>query len=210
VADKYCAHYWANAQQLPLYFVCGELDGTKMVHNSRELDRYLTKVGYNATVVEYLGRGHENFSDEILNLFDWANRYRRNFFPQRFETASMRSWDNFFWWVELDDFPEKSIVRPVEWPKRGARAIKTEASVGANNTIMVSTGANRVTVYLSPDLVNFNQPVRVTVNAGRATGEPFVQPDLAVMLEDVRTRGDRQHPFWAKVEAAGGRRVAKR
>ena len=83
VADKYCAHYWPNARDLPLYFVCGELDGNKMVKNSPELDRYLTKIGYNATVVEYLGRGHENFSDEILNLFDWMSRYRRNFFPRR-------------------------------------------------------------------------------------------------------------------------------
>ncbi len=208
VADKYCAQYWPNARDLPLYFVCGELDGNKMVRNSPELDRYLTRVGFNATVVEFLGRGHENFSDEILNLFDWMNRYRRNFFPQRFETVTMRSWDNFFWWVELGDFPVKSIVNPVDWPKRGARPISTTASVGANNTITLKTGADRVTVFLSPDFMNFNQPVRVTVNAGRVTGEPFVQPDLSLMLEDVRTRGDRQHPFWAKVEAVGGKRVA--
>jgi predicted esterase len=208
VADKYCAHYWPNARDLPLYFVCGELDGDKMVRNSQELDRYLTKIGYNAMVAEFLGRGHENFSDEILNLFDWMNRYRRNFFPRRFETASMRSWDNYFWWLELADFPERSLVNPVDWPKRGARAISTEASIGANNSIHVKTGAGQVSVWLSPDLVDFNQPVRMLVNGGRLSGEPFIQPDLAVMLEDVRTRGDRQHPFWAKVETASGRRVA--
>jgi hypothetical protein len=144
-----------------------------------------------------------------LNLFDWANRYRRNFFPRRFEVASMRSWDSFFWWLELSELPEKSIVNPVDWPpKRGSRAMKTEATAGANNTILISTGADRVSVYLTPDLVDFNQPVRVTVNAGRVAGEPFIQPDLNVMLEDVRTRGDRQHPFWAKVESVGGKRVA--
>ena len=27
-----------------------------------------------------------------------------------------------------------------------------------------------------------------------------IRPDLATLLEDVRTRGDRQHPFWARVE----------
>jgi hypothetical protein len=25
-------------------------------------------------------------------------------------------------------------------------------------------------------------------------------PDNAVLLEDARTRGDRQHPFWARVD----------
>lgn len=208
VADKYCAHYWPNARTLPLYFVCGELDGSKMVRNSTELDRYLTKIGYNATVAEFLGRGHENFSDEILNLFDWMNRYRRNFFPRDIETASMRSWDNYFWWLELADLPEKGIVNPVDWPRRGARAISTKASVGANNSVHITTGAGRVSVWLTPDLVDFNQPVRLQVNGGRLTGDPFVQPDLSIMLDDVRTRGDRQHPFWAKVESTAGRKVA--
>ena len=36
-------------------------------------------------------------------------------------------------------------------------------------------------------------------------GGRFVEPDIAVLLEDVRTRGDRQHPFWAKIETPGGR-----
>jgi predicted esterase len=210
VADKYCAHYWPNARDLPMYFVCGELDGDKMVRNSRELDRYLTKIGYNATVAEFLGRGHENFSDEILNLFDWMSRYRRDFFPRRIETASMRNWDNYFWWLELTELPEKSLVNPVDWPKRGARAISTEASIGANNSIHIKTGAGHVSVWLSPDLIDFNQPVRLLVNGGRLSGEPFVQPDLSVMLEDVRTRGDRQHPFWAKIDSSSGRRVAVR
>jgi hypothetical protein len=122
----------------------------------------------------------------------------------------MRSWDNYFWWLELAEFPEKSLVNPVDWPKRGARAMLTEANIGANNNITVTSGAGRVSVYLSPELVDFNQPVRLTVNAGRVTGQPFIQPDLSVMLEDVRTRGDRQHPFWAKVESVAGRRVASR
>jgi hypothetical protein len=27
-----------------------------------------------------------------------------------------------------------------------------------------------------------------------------VRPDLNVLLEDARSRADRQHPFWAKLE----------
>ena len=40
-------------------------------------------------------------------------------------------------------------------------------------------------------------PRRVTIN-GRA--QRNIQPSASTLLEDVRTRGDRQHPFWAKVE----------
>ena len=41
----------------------------------------------------------------------------------------------------------------------------------------------------------------ITVNGKRLkTGGLVVEPDLGVILEDVRTRGDRQHPFWASIE----------
>src|SRR5206468_1773745 len=78
-ADKYVAQYSENSKYVNLYVVGGELDGDKTVKNSRDLDRYLQR-GYNTTVVEYEGRGHEHFSDEIIRLFDWMGRYRRNFF----------------------------------------------------------------------------------------------------------------------------------
>jgi hypothetical protein len=33
------------------------------------------------------------------------------------------------------------------------------------------------------------------------SGGALIEPDVAVLLEDARTRADRLHPFWAKVEA---------
>ena len=113
--DRYIQRLWENAEYVPLYVVQGQWDGDKSIHNSVDLDRYL-KHGYNTTVAEYQGRGHENFSDEIQNLFDWMNRYRRNFFRQEFECQSMRPWDNYFWWLELDQLPPKSMVDPADWP----------------------------------------------------------------------------------------------
>ncbi|HEY2759667.1 MAG TPA: alpha/beta hydrolase-fold protein, partial [Pirellulales bacterium] len=68
-ANKQVQQYAQNAEQLPLYFICGELDGDKMVKNGAEFDRYMSRnAAYDCTVVEYEGRGHEHFSDEILRL----------------------------------------------------------------------------------------------------------------------------------------------
>ncbi len=202
-ADRFVSHYWENAKYIPFYLVCGELDGEKGMRNSRDLDRYM-KNYYNATVVEFQGRGHEDFSDEILRVFDWMSRFQRNFFPREFKARSMRRWDNYFWWVEMNDLPAKTLVDPAHWPPpRNTIAALTEASLTATNGVNVRTGAASVTVWLSPEMVNFSQPVRVTVNGGRLkTGEPYLEPDMTVMLEDARTRGDRQHPFWAKVETS--------
>ncbi|HWB00914.1 MAG TPA: PHB depolymerase family esterase [Pirellulales bacterium] len=206
VADRYVAHYWENAKYVPFYLVCGEYDGDKSVKNARDLDRYM-KWHYNVTVVEYQGRGHEHFSDEVQRLFDWMSRFQRNFFPREFKCRSMRSWDNFFWWVEMRDLPAKTIVEPEQWPpQRNTIAAITEATLTATNGAIVKTAAASVTLWLSPEMLNFAQPVRLLVNGQRPKpSEPFVHPDLTVMLEDIRTRGDRRHPFWAKVEMPGGR-----
>jgi predicted esterase len=206
-SDRYIVHYTANARYVPLYFIGGELDADRALRNSRDLDRYLTDQrapNFNVTVVEYLGRGHEHFQDEIQSLFDWMGRHKRSFFPKEFTTSTMRSWDNFFWWVEMHDLPPATTVDPVNWPPpRGTRPMTVRATVGAR-TINIATGAGRVTVWLSPELVDFNERLRVTV--GRRTFNAVLpEPDLRTLLEDARTRGDRQHPFWARLDFQLGR-----
>jgi hypothetical protein len=204
--DKYVAMYWENAEYVPFYLVSGQLDGEHSSRNARDLDRYF-KHGYNCTVADYEGRGHEHFSDEILRLFDWMGRYKRDFFPKEFTCRSMRPWDNFFWWIELDGLPERSIVDPNNWPPpRGTLAVNTEAEINEKNGINVKTGAAGVTIWLSPEIVNFEQPIRIMVKGSQLkSSDPSIDPNLKVLLEDARTRGDRRHPFWAKVEMPGGR-----
>jgi len=46
-------------------------------------------------------------------------------------------------------------------------------------------------------MVSFENRVNARIN-GKTI--PNIQPSVPTLLEDVRTRGDRQHPFWAKVE----------
>ena len=69
------------------------------------------------------------------------------------------------------------------------------------NGVNVSMHAAKVTVWLSPEWVSFERPISVVVNESRiAGGKGAIKPSIRVILEDARTRGDRQHPFWAKVE----------
>ena len=149
-------------------------------------------------VVEYKGRGHDHFQDDIHFMFDWMRTHRRDFAPKKIKCASMRPWDNYFWWVELDQMPREFITLPLEWPREGARDAVLEAEIGLNNRIRVRSPANSITLYLNPDLVDFQQNVTLNV-IGRVRTEPIV-PNLEVMLQDVRTRGDRLNPFWAKVQ----------
>jgi predicted esterase len=198
-SDRYVAFYKNNARYVPFYLVGGELDGNKLTKNATDLDRYF-KAGYNVTVVDYQGRGHEHFYEEILRLFDWMGRFRRDFFPREFDCATMRQFDNFFWWLECGDFPPKGIVDPTNWPPpRGTLAVNVGGKTNAN-TVSVHSGTGRVTVWLAPKMVDFKKPITVSVK-GRRLNSGFIEPSVATILEDVRTRGDRQNPFWAKVES---------
>jgi predicted esterase len=208
-ADRFCNFYTDNAKYVPFYVILGELDGAKLTKNALDLDRYL-KHGYDATVIEYQGRGHDDFHEEILRIFDWMPRFRRNFFPREFTCATMRDWDSFFWWVELDGLPPKSQVDPERWPPpAGTRAAQVTGKIAANN-VNVSAGSAQVTVWLSPQMIDFKQRANISVNRQTINArEPFLQPDLRTMLEDVRTRGDRQHPFWLRLDSSASRARGK-
>ena len=199
----YISLYQENANLLPMYFVFGELDGNRMGDSSIPLNRYLQR-NHDVMVIQYQGRGHEHFYDEIQRLFSWMQLHTRNFYPQEFECTTARPWDNFFWYVELAELPSRSMISPISWPAaRGARPMVSKVRIGASNSVNVNTGAGRATIWLTPELVDFENRVEISVNSKLHRQE--VQPSLETLLEDARTRSDRQHPFWAKVEVNTGR-----
>ena len=91
-------------------------------------------------------------------------------------------------------------------PPTGTQPVQVKASINNKNGINVRTGTSQVTVWLSPKMVDFKQRSTITVN-GRRLNRPdqTIRADLRVLLEDVRTRGDRQHPFWARIDGTTGR-----
>lgn len=198
-SDKYIARYFTNGRQLPMYFVGGELDGNKIEANSTQWNKYMTLAKiteFDVTLVDYLGRGQEHFQEEIFRIFDWMNMHRRNFNVESFECHTLRSWDNFFWFVEIPDLPPSKMVAPNAWPPpANFQPLKIEGRILKNNGLTCTKlKGNPTVIWLSPDMVNFSQPI--TINGSRKT----ITPNLRTLLEDVRTRADRQHPFWAKVE----------
>jgi predicted esterase len=208
-AEKYCRLYWENAGLVPFYVLAGEYDGDKMIKNAETLNRYMKK-GFDVTYTEYIGRGHEDFYEDIQHIFDWMGRRKpRNFFPKEFTVVTMRTWDNYFWWLEGRDLPSKGMIEPSDWPEsgaapRGTMPVRITARVLATNGVSITTGSAKVTAWLSPEIVDFSKQVRATLNNHpinpKRGSSMWVTPDLCVLLEDVRTRADRLHPFWAKIE----------
>lgn len=197
---NYNALYWRNARHVPFYFIGGELDSNKMAKNALQFDRYTRHVGFDTMIVNYQGRGHESFQDEIQHLFDWMKRQNRDFYPTLFNCKTIRSFDNYFWWVETE-LPQALICDPPNWPPKRIKTISISGKVHSTQnrtTVTVKSGRSPTTVWLSPELVDFAKPIRVKVDGFREVRD--AQPDIAVMLEDARTRGDRINPFWARID----------
>lgn len=222
-ASKFIIRYPNNNALLPMYFICGERDGNKWAPNAVEWDRYLThdKAGlWDVMISQFQGRGHESYHDEIQNLFEWMElpSHRRNFFPayiggtkespQGSPLQSLRTWDNFFWYAEFTNMPSASIIHPVEWtgekPPRGTALQLTGSynnDTDGNGIVRVSCGAAKVTVWLAPEMVDFSKKITVYINSKKVPGS--MAPNIVHLLEDARTRCDRQHPFWLHVSNRG-------
>ena len=140
-------------------------------------------------------------------------RHKRNFYPSKFECRSIRTFDNFFWNLEQSHFPPKKTADPVHWPPpRGTTAAITSCEIRSKVSLLISTSASKLTIWLNPNNVDFDKKLifiingkkqaTVTANGGKVVkmSTEYIEPDLRVLLEDVRTRGDRQNPFWAKVD----------
>ncbi len=199
--QKYIAYNWENAEYLPMYYIAGELDGRTIPENALIWNKSLRLGRYDVTLVEYQGRGHEPFHDEILNLFEWMSLKRRAGPPQQFSCSTLRPWDNFFWWLECEEFPDNFMVYPTDWARDRVTPGQVEGRRQDDNRLTAKTVAGRTTIWLGPEYVDFAKPVRVTFNGKRlSTADSTIRLDPTVLLEDVRTRADRQHPFWAKID----------
>ena len=66
-------------------------------------------------------------------------------------------------------------------------------------TIAISSPARQHTVWLAPEMVDFNLRVHVTVKGSRKFND-FVASDVEAILEDLRLRSDRQKVYQARLE----------
>jgi pimeloyl-ACP methyl ester carboxylesterase len=203
-AEKFIKHYSANLRSVPVYLLVGEL--TQPMNPQfgfpGTIDRYLN-ARYDFLLVTYRGRGEEDFYEEIHHLFEWMNapdHQRRKPPPKEFEGDLMRANDNFFWWLEAQEIDSKMVISPLLYDVTSKRdTSKLGGRVSTKNSVAISKSpGKRVVVLLSPDIgLDMQDQVQVTWGNRRTTTVPG--GNLKAMLEDARTRADRQHPAWDRV-----------
>ncbi len=197
--SKTVPHYEPNSRYVPLYMVMGELDGNRA--DGSIIDDYMS-FNHDAMVVMYRGRGREYFYDEIHRMFEWMqlSAHRRRSPPTEIEAATMRSGDQFFWWLELGDLKPDVAIDPILWDQANRiRAGKISASMGTDNQIRVRGPAEQFWVLLRPqEGVDLTKEVVVRYGTSRTVRVEF-DGSLQGMLEDARQRADRKRAFWMTI-----------
>ncbi len=192
VSAEQCRFTWSNAKNLPIYIVAGELDGKKAETNTRELDRFFRAKDYDVVYCEFRGAGYGAFYDEILKLFQWMSARRRGPAPREFEYNAMRVSDTRAWWLAFSGLPEKVLVAQTN-------PLAISGKINAGNTVHIQCRTRALSLWLSPEFVDFQQKLQVKVNQSQKWND-FLVPDPSALLEDLRRRGDRAHPMWAVLD----------
>ncbi len=199
-SSAYNLHYWRNSKDLAWYIVGGELDRDTVEHNAVLMNRMM-RDGHDVIYAEYKGRGHEDYYEEIHKLFDWMELHQRLKYPKELDEKILRPLDNRYYWVRTDGFPPH-IMRPPVIVGNGrirARPVVLNVDVKQGNVIYVKSGGKNCSLWLNPELVDFEKRLEVRVD-NRRQFHDFLRPDMKAMLDDVRDRGDRQKLFEARLD----------
>ena len=203
IAKKYIIQYWPNARYVPTYFVNGEFDGDNPMYlNAATWDKLLDDRKIDTMVTLYTGRGHDHFQEELPRIVQWMEipTRRRNFSPDRFSVVTSRAGDRYFWWFETSQLNTESLVHPLLEPDRWDEyQIEGALNRETNSVRIQKAAAKEYTIWLNPEMVDFTK--KVTIDAKGKTRSYDISGSTQTILEDVLGRADRQHPFWAKVDA---------
>jgi predicted esterase len=199
LCERYCRTYWKNCEELALYVVAGQKDRNTLEVNAITLNRMMIG-GQNLIYTEYIERGYETYYEEQPRIFEWMALHRRPAERQRFECQILRGSDASASWVTASAFPESAFPTIVwEGDRTPLRPQLFSGNVSVGNTIRIRSGGRKVTLRLSPRLLNLDERVHVYLGSRRVFND-YVRPDLAALLDELRTTGDRQRLTWARLE----------
>ncbi|MBL4849741.1 MAG: hypothetical protein JKY65_29790 [Planctomycetes bacterium] len=194
-------HYRRNARRVPVYCIQGEKD--VWTERCRKQTKAMIDLGADVTYVEYIGRGHEGFYEELPWVAPWMAARSRDPYPKRFELVAGRLTDFRRFWVRIDEVKIRLFdLAPTS--KVSKRVVATvQARVLPNNTLRVDCkAATALTIFLSDRLLDLDKRVRLRVNR-KVRFKETVKRSASFMLRDFVQRGDRETLYATAVELEG-------
>ncbi len=209
---KYLDIYKSNKHlALPVYSVNGQKHFSAITASKEAQNKWIRNKDYaDITVVHYIGRLNELLIEEIPEAMKWMKAQRRRW-PDKtgfeFECKSLRPIDSYFWFYEMHGIPGMNTVHPSLFDStRKKNPLTFSGRYRVENKFRLEPKSmsieNNSTLWLSPEYVDFLKELEIT---GRGSFKGPIYPSREVILEDVRRRADREHPFWGRVDHINGK-----
>jgi len=214
--DYFSLKYWRNSLYMPLYVITGERLGESLKKTKSLFDAFILN-NYASFWVQYKGRGIEWFGGEVPLVLDWM-RNKTRAFPMRQlgnddaakgpkgEFCCMRASDSKFYWLSSNFILPQCLTtaqafQPGTLPATFAARVDSDT-----NTIKIKVaGVKQTTIWLGRNskgetTIDFDRPVTVQVGLTVKIANKKMPPSLAVLLEDLALRGDRQQLFLGRID----------
>ena len=198
-----------NAVDVPWYVVIGGNQGgwyeragillTKLMKRAEESRKYC-----DALIVKYPNRGPESYFEEADDVFAWMDVHRRIRFPEHINAEILRSTDLSWSWLQLDSIP--SQFTKLDEPSRPGDGGFHPASLKAHRTdkkfSVEHLPGNQCSILLSPEMPDFDIQQPYLITNGRKRVTVTWDPDIRVLMEEVRRTGDRSRLWFMKIDLA--------
>ena len=155
-----------------------------------------------AMIVKYLNRGPEPYFEEADDVFAWMAVHRRDRFPEKIYADILRSTDLNWSWVQLESVPAQftKLDAPSQPNDDGYRPARLKARRTSKYFAVEAAPGKACSVLLSPEIPDFDiqQPYLISMGSKRVTVN--YDPDIRVLLEQVRLTGDRSRLWFMKID----------
>jgi len=183
-----------NDPNLSLYIVMGERDSRQLIEPQAPIFNRMMVSGRDVIYVEYMGRGVDDYYEEIHRLFDWMELHRLDRKVVEINADIVRPNVSRLYWFESNSPDEALFSNDPLVPGNRVKTMSLDAKIREGNevqTIFFSGKApDRVTLWLTPDVIDFSK--RVSVEGKGRLSRVFLEQDVRAMLEDFYARADRQ------------------
>jgi hypothetical protein len=171
--------------------------------------------GYPALAVLYKGRTSEWFKEELPNIFDWMGRKTRqsatlDLGKSGEEFRTIRASANRFYWIGMDEIENGRLYDPARRSRQFSPTMFQAHIKEGNNILVEGIGMNHLTIWFGKGSVDYAKPVYVKINGnGNNSFKTELSPKISVLLEDLYDRGDRQRPYYQRIDCQNIKWLAK-
>lgn len=156
--------------------------------------------------------GHTIYRDELQNVAEFFRQNPRNLYRKEVYIRSGGTFKFVKTW-QVKGWPEHKVYsdsKPLRWnmrhwieveprPESGKPLSILAIHQGENRIEVTSENVRKLSIFLHPKMVNFEDPISVVVN-GKKLFAGLVKPEPRIMFELAREFDDRGRIFWGRID----------